>query len=116
MGHQILRAYQEINTHLTSIRVEQADLRNGGDQVISLTLRNCTSIRQITLTLNNINAEELELLVEAIREHTTLENLDLIGNSIGNGGCEVLGLNWRIMVLVLKAQSSLQIAYKTTPS
>jgi len=91
VGHQILRAYQENNTHLTSIRVEQADLRNGGDQVISLTLRNCTSIRQITLTLNNINAEELELLVEAIREHTTLENLDLIGNSIGNGGCEVLG-------------------------
>ena len=84
-GHQILRAYQENNTHLTSIRIEQADLRNGGVRVITTTLRN-----SITLTLNNINVEQLILVVEAIREHTSLENLDLIGNAIGNAGCEIL--------------------------
>ena len=43
VGHEILKIYQE-NNNLTRLRIDYADLQNGGNSVITTTLRNCTNL------------------------------------------------------------------------
>ena len=51
--HEILKAYQENNKHLTDIRIVRVSLQNGGVDLIANTLRRCTNLKQIYLYENN---------------------------------------------------------------
>ena len=87
IGDEILNAYQENNRHLTHLHIQNADLQNGGDQAITTTLIRCTNLKQITLWDCGITDEQLLQMVEAIRGHRSLEELNLRVNRIGNAGC-----------------------------
>ena len=89
--HEILKVYQEENnSDLTYLRIIFCDLQNGGDHVITKTLRSNTNLKKVSLFSNHISNEQLLAIVEALREHNRLEELDLGPNRIGNGGCETL--------------------------
>ena len=90
VAHEILRAYQENNNHLTVLSIKHANLQNGGDRVIMDTLRRCSNLQRVTLYNCNITDEQLLPIVDAIRGHRPLEELQLYGNNIGNAGCEAL--------------------------
>ena len=92
VGHEILKSYQKINNNLTRLCIEHAVLDNGGDNVITETLRWCTNIKLINLGRNNITDEQLLPMIEAIKGgcNTSLEHLFLNSNRIGNIGCEAL--------------------------
>ena len=86
MRQKILEAYQE-NNNLTELRINNADLQNGGDEVIVTTLRRCTNLKHIYLYCCDIPDQQLLPVIEAIRGHASLEMLDLSGNNIGSAGC-----------------------------
>ena len=90
VDHEILKAYQENSKHLTLIRIGGVSLQNGGDDIIASTLRRCTNLKQIYLYENNMTAAQLLPIVDAIRGHNKLEELDLDENNIGDVGCETL--------------------------
>ena len=58
--------------------------------MITKTLRSNTNLKKVSLFSNHISNEQLLAIVEALREHNRLEELDLGPNRIGNGGCETL--------------------------
>ena len=89
VGQKILDAYEE-NNNLTLLRIDDADLQNGGENVIVTTLRSNTNLKHIYLNRCNITDEQLLPMVDAIKGHNLLEMLDLCGNVIGNTGCEAL--------------------------
>ena len=90
--HQILKAYQENNNHLTSIRIARTRLQNGGDDIIANTLRRHTNLKEIYLLKSNMTGAQLLPIVDAIRggHHHVLEILYLGGNNIGDAGCEAI--------------------------
>ena len=92
IGQEILKSYQKINNNLTRLCIHDAVLDNGGGNVIAETLRWCTNIKIINLLDNRITDEQLLPIVEAIKGgcNTSLQNLYLHGNRIGNAGCHVL--------------------------
>ena len=90
---EILKAYQENNSHLTRLQIEHADLRNGGDRLVATTLNSCTNLKQISIRNSNMSDKQLLPIVQALTGHSSLEKLSLYGNRIGNcmyGGCEAL--------------------------
>ena len=87
VGHEILKAYQE-NNNLTHLQIRLADLRSGGEHVITKTLRSCTNLKEFRLIDSHMTGEQLLPIVEAVREHHLLEVLYLVGNGIDNAGCE----------------------------
>ena len=89
VGQKILEAYQE-NNNLTEISINNADLQNGGENLIAETLRRCTHMQEVSLFNSNINDVQLSLFIEAIRGYRSLEQLSLFGNSIGRAGCEAI--------------------------
>ena len=92
IGHEILKSYQKINNNLTRLCIYEAVLDNGGGNIIAETLRWCTNLKSINLAQNNITDEQLLPMVEAIKGgcNTSLENLHLFENRIGNAGCHDL--------------------------
>ena len=91
VGHEILKSYQKNNNNLTSLYIRNAVLHNVGGNVIADTLRWCRNIKSINFGYNRITDEHLLPIVEAIKEGcTSLEQLLLLGNRIGNAGCEAL--------------------------
>ena len=92
VGHEILKSYQHNNNNLTYLCITDAVLENGGVNVITEILRCCTNLKCINFGANSITDEQLLPIVEAIKEgcNTSLENLHLYGNRIGNAGCHVL--------------------------
>ena len=90
VGQEILKAYQGNNSHLTYLSICHANLQKGGDRVIVETLRSCRNLRNIILDFCNIIDEQLLTIVDAIRDHSMLETLQLYGNDIGNAGCEAI--------------------------
>ena len=92
VGHEILKSYQKINNNLTCLYIHHAVLDNGGGNVIAETLRWCTNIQIINFRHNRITDEKLLPMTEAIKVgcYTSLENLTLYGNRIGNAGCHAL--------------------------
>ena len=90
VAHEILKIYQENNSQLTVIRIDDARVQNGGDRAIMDTLRTCRNLQNVTLYNCNITDEQLLPIVDAIRGHLQLEELRLYGNNIGNAGCEAL--------------------------
>ena len=92
IGQIILESYQKNNNNLIRLCITDAVLDNGGDNVITETLRWCTNLKSINLGSNNITDEQLLPIVEAIKGgcYTSLESLILYGNRIGNAGCEAL--------------------------
>ena len=124
--HEILKAYQENNNHLTFIRISRAQLQNGGGDIIATTLSRCTNLEEIYLYNNNITNAQLLPIVNAIRggHHQVLEGLYLSANNIGDAGCEALATlledpscNLRsnlfaVILLVLRVQLLLSTAYQ----
>ena len=92
IGNETLRAYQDNSSHLTQLKILQANLLQNEVEHVALTLRSCTSLNEITLYQCNITGQKLVSIVEALRGQTSLEKLYLNDNSIGNEGCEALAL------------------------
>ena len=87
VGHQILKAYQENNSNLTQLYIRGA---YGGDGIVATTLQRCTNLKQISLTGSDITDAQLLPMVEAVREHASLEKLNLEYNRIRCAGCDAL--------------------------
>ena len=87
---EILKVYQENNSHLTYLYISDANLQNGGDRAIVDTLRSCSHLQTVVLKYCNMTDEQLLPIVDAIRGHRILEELYLGGNRIGNAGCEAI--------------------------
>ena len=90
VAHEILQTYQENNSQLTVLEISDANLRSGGDRVVVDTLRICSNLQRVTLNYCNITDARLLPIVDAIRGHRLLEELDLYDNNIGNAGCDAL--------------------------
>ena len=88
--HEVLKAYQENNHHITCLDVSNTSLRNGGHRIIVNTLMKCMNLKSITLNRCNIRDEHLLPIVGAIRGYSILEELHLPLNRISNAGCEAL--------------------------
>ena len=88
--YEILKAYQEKNNHLTSIRITRARLQNGGDDIIANTLRRCTNLEEFLVWRSNTTDAQLLPIVDAIRGNNKLKKLHLDKNNIGNAGCEAI--------------------------
>ena len=89
-AREILNVYQKKKTHLTQLTFWYTSLHNGGDSITADVLRACTNLKQLRLVHCNISNEQVVPIVEAIREHTLLEELILGFNRIGNAGCEAI--------------------------
>ena len=89
VGHELLKVYEENCNILSHLIIHNANLRNGGDSAIAVTLRKCTNLKEINLSCSITDGQLLHI-VEAIRGHSLLESLDLYGNLIGNAGCLTL--------------------------
>ena len=87
--YEILKAYHE-NSNLTHLRISYTDFQNGGGIAIAEILRGCTNLQEFMSFSCNITDEQLLPVIEAIRGLTSLVELNLYGNIIGNGGCETL--------------------------
>ena len=83
VGQEILKVYQDNNSHLTVLSINVANLQSGGDRVIVDTLRCCRNLQSVTLNNCNID-EQLFPIIDAIRGQR-LEELSLPHNNIGNG-------------------------------
>jgi len=89
VGQKILEAYKE-NNNLTILRIDGADLRNGGDYVIAQTLRRCTNLKYINISRCILTDKQLSTIIEAISGNRSLEELHLCNNIIGNDGCRAI--------------------------
>ena len=93
VAHEILKVYQENNSHLTYLYISNANLQNRGDRVIVDTLRNCRNLQIVDLTRCSITDEQLLPIVDAVRGLQQLKELTLGGsvdNNIGYAGCEAI--------------------------
>ena len=86
--HEILQVYRE-KGNLTWLFIESANLQHGGVDVL-VTLRSNPIMKSIKLCRCSINDQQFLPIVEAIRGHSMLEELDLDRNSIGNASCEII--------------------------
>ena len=116
--HEVLKAYQENNNHITCLDVSNTSLRNGGHRIIVNTLMKCMNLKSITLSRCNIRDEHLLPIVGAIRGYSILEELHLPLNRISNAGCEALttllrDTNTTLTVLNLTG-NALNIEHATT--
>jgi len=89
VGQEILKAYQENNSHLTRLNITDTNLQSGGDRAIVDTLRSCRNLQSFELKYCNITNEQLLPIVDAVRGHR-LEELSLSGNNIGSAGCDII--------------------------
>jgi len=87
--HRILTAYQANRSRLTALHIHYTGLQNGGDNIITNTIRRCANLKEIKLRHCSITDEMLWPMVEAIRGRK-LEKLDFSNNDIGNTGCETI--------------------------
>ena len=91
IGQEILKVYQENNSQLTFLGINDANLQNGGDRVIVVgTLRSCRNLQKVTLHSCSITDEQLLPIIDAIRGHLQLKELRLGDNNIGNAGCNTI--------------------------
>ena len=61
--HKILNAYQANSSRLTALHIDNADLQNGGDNIINTTLRRCTNLKEIKLTYCSITDPQCTSLI-----------------------------------------------------
>ena len=87
---ETLRACQEKNI-LTELHINTMPLMSSAELYRFVESLGClTNLRDIILIRLDITDEQLLPMVEAIRGHTLIEELDLNHNRIGNAGCEAL--------------------------
>ena len=96
IADEILQACQ-VNKNLTRLDISCYNLnsvndlqQNGGDTAISATLNRCANLTHITLYSCRITDEHFLPMVEAMREHNSVEELCLSANLIGNTGGQAL--------------------------
>ena len=91
VGCELLKAFQENNSNLTTLRIWACNIRNASERVIiNTTLSSCTNIKRMYFNHNNMTDEQLLPMVEAIRGHRSLGTLSLNYNRFGNVGCQAL--------------------------
>ena len=89
-GRNILMAYQENYTHITFLRIEHCNiLQDGSDSIIATTYKRCINLKHISIVDCNITIEWLLLIVEAVKGHPSLEKL-WMDRGIENSGCSVI--------------------------
>ena len=85
-----MKVYQT-NKNLTNFSLWHCNIaQNGGDQIIANTFRNCINLKYVFLSCCGINDEQIVTIFEAIRGHTSLVDLSLTDNAIGNRACETI--------------------------
>lgn len=89
IGYEILKVYQG-NKQLTSLRISNSNLQNGVPIAIANTVRLCANLQRLELSSCHITNEQLLPIVESIREHSSIQDLNFFQNRIGNDGCESL--------------------------
>ena len=104
VGQEILKVYQK-NGNLTILSINTANLQNGGDRVIVDSLRSCRNLQNVVINYCSIRDEQLLPIVDAVRGHRMLEVLGLLGNNIGNAGCDA------IATLLIDPNSNLEHLY-----
>ena len=57
IGHELLAAYQENSSLLTEFAIAHARLENGGDRVVTTTLRRCINLKTINLAYAGLTDE-----------------------------------------------------------
>lgn len=87
---EVLKVYREKRS-ITYLCIDHYNLTmNGAEDVIITSLRRFSNIRHIRLNFCHISDELLLLMVEAVRGHSSLEELNIENNRIGNVGCRAL--------------------------
>ena len=91
---EMLKAFQANNRYLTRLRINNADLQNGGVDSVVLNLRRCRNLRSISLNGCDLTGEQLMPMIDAVNGNPSLEIL-LLGsnrgsNRIGDDGCETI--------------------------
>ena len=89
VGHELLKTYQENGNQLTYLRIKDAS-QHGGDLVIAMTLQRCPILNTLILNECRIDTNYLTSIVEAVRGHSSLENLGLNSNIISSEDCSIL--------------------------
>jgi len=91
VGCELLKAFQENNSNLTTLRIWSCDIGSVDERaIINTTLSSCTHLKRMHFNHNNMTDEQLLPMVEAIRGHRSMEVLQLNYNRIGNVGCQAL--------------------------
>ena len=90
--------YQE-KGNLTRLNIQQANLQNGGVDVLLNTLRRNPNLQSIGLFRCGINDEQMLAIAEAISHHM-LEELLLNWNNIGNAGCGAIATLLEIQIAI----------------
>ena len=91
VGCELLKAFQENSSNLIDLRIWCCDISSIDERIIiNTTLSSCTNLQTLHFNYNNMTAEQLLPMVEAIRGHQQLKGLSLPSNRIGNVGCETL--------------------------
>lgn len=90
VGHEVLKAFEENNKHLTNFALWRCMIRHEGTHALSSTLIRCTNLKLISLPSCRIDDSLVENIVQAVRGHRQLKRLDLQDNSIRRAGCEAL--------------------------
>jgi len=89
MASKVLKVFAEKNI-LTKLLINTMPLVNSSEQLMAECLRRCTNLREILYLHSRITDGQLLPIIEAIRGHHLIEELDLMNNNIGNVGCEAV--------------------------
>lgn len=89
VGREVLNAYEN-SSILTRLLIRHSNLQNGGDNFLANTIKSCSNLQCVSFIYSGITDEQLVPIVEAIRQHHTVDELRLAGNQIGNAGCETI--------------------------
>lgn len=87
IGYEILKAYEKNNQQLIDLRIS-ANLQN--EAIVANTVRLCANLQRLELSSCHITNEQLLPIIDSIRKHSSLWELNLFQNRIGNDGCESL--------------------------
>ena len=71
--------------------IRSVSFENGGDAIITDTLRKCTNLTSVTLHECFLHDTHMVQIVEAIRGHHALRDIQLSSNCIGLRGCQAIG-------------------------
>ena len=81
VGHEVLKVFQEIN-NLTTLCINASIGNSETHQIVANTLRGSTNLKVIDLSHTNIADEQLSPMVDAVKGHNSLEELNLSHNRI----------------------------------
>jgi hypothetical protein len=90
VGYQILIAYQENCSSLTSLTIQSIDASNDNGDLFIATVRSCIYLTRIAFRRCNVSNNMLLPIVGTLRRSNLLTQLFLSGNRIGDIGCRAI--------------------------